>query len=67
MHITLNVAMDNDAFNDAAAEVSRILIELSDRVSLGDIELTDLQAIRVRDINGNTVGYFDVRPDLGNS
>ena len=67
MRITMTVAMDNEAFTDPAAEVSRILSEIALRVNLGGVDLTSEQGFRVFDINGNTVGYFDVRPDLGNS
>ena len=56
MNFTLEINCDNAAFgSNASGELSRILKELSDRVeSMGIIE----EEVRIRDINGNSVGSF---------
>lgn len=51
--LRLSMELGNDAFaDDAASEVARILRVLADRIEQG---LPD-EPIRLRDINGNTVG-----------
>lgn len=59
--VTITIDTDNAAFEDAgrAHETARILRELADR-----IEDTDLPngMLHLRDVNGNTVGQFEVEP-----
>ncbi len=59
MKITITIATDNAAFEDyPAGEVSRILAELARTVR--DREIRDLDAMKLRDSNGNTVGAVKV-------
>jgi hypothetical protein len=53
-HFAVHIATTNAAFEDDAApfEIARILRELADRVESDPDDL-----IRLRDINGNRVGY----------
>jgi hypothetical protein len=57
--LTITINLDNDAFHPDKGgpqfEVAWILRQLSDRYSNADAELTQ----RLRDSNGNTVGFAD--------
>lgn len=61
--ITITIETDNDAFTDpdAGVEVARILSEVAERAILTDGNLIELRDLRLRDINGNTVGMVYVR------
>jgi len=57
MQATIVVKMDNEAFADCPThELARILQELAEKIR--DKQSTD---IRLRDINGNTVGAYIVK------
>lgn len=56
MRFVLDIAVDNAAF-DEPGEVARILREVAERVD----GLVGVFSGGIRDINGNTVGTFDVR------
>ena len=59
MNATIEVEMNNAAFGDAPTlELARILRKLADDIEQSR-ELRDLPLLR--DINGNTVGWIDVR------
>lgn len=60
--LTVNIETGNAAFHDEEGEPSgheaaRILRELADRLEAGDT------SGKVRDINGNTVGSFELAED----
>lgn len=55
---TLNVEMDNAAFDNREWELSRILKELADQTIRGDFN--ESYDGKVRDINGNVVGIVKV-------
>lgn len=64
MKFELHMSTDNDAFaQDVQGEVARILLRLSKEISTGDAELVPNQPIRLRDVNGNRVGYAILQPD----
>ena len=57
MKITIEFAVDNAAFDELpASEAARIVREVSDRIEGGE------EGGMLRDINGNTVGRWDVAP-----
>ncbi len=57
MKITITLSTDNAAFaEDGGAEVARILRGLADDVE--NVACDDFEGQRLRDSNGNTVGYF---------
>lgn len=64
--ITITIETDNAAFgtsaNSIGHEVARILRETAKRLNEEAIDLRPCQPTRLRDINGNTVGHFEVRP-----
>lgn len=54
----LSLEMDNAAFDDdAALELARILRELADRIEQDGLDSGE--PIRLRDVNGNTVGQCE--------
>jgi hypothetical protein len=57
MKFTLEIDCDNAAFEDEmASEIARILRTTAKRVADGEDDM------RLRDVNGNTVGYAKVTP-----
>jgi len=56
MKVTLKINLDNDAFVDnRTKEIKRILLDIIDRIdNIDDI-------IFLRDINGNSVGKFEIK------
>ena len=55
--VTIKFSTANDAFSDAPGqEVARILHKLADTVA--PLELWEGEEVKLRDINGNTVGTF---------
>jgi hypothetical protein len=55
MTAIIRINMENAAFDEPASELSRILREIAERVENGDSDFT------VMDINGNSVGSFNIR------
>jgi hypothetical protein len=56
MKFEVQIATDNAAFEEGCGyEVARILRELADRVEESELRNGDL--LRLRDVNGNRVGY----------
>lgn len=50
---------DNDAFEDSlTSEVARILREIANKIENGD----DLGGGSVKDVNGNTIGSWELTP-----
>lgn len=63
--IEISIAVDNDAFGityqDQANEITRILDELSDKLSANPEHLSlASDSLKLKDINGNTVGFFSI-------
>lgn len=59
MKITIEINMDNAAFEDCnGTELARICRELADNFDTFPLEPTGTG--NIRDINGNTVGEWDV-------
>lgn len=59
MKLKLEIKMDNAAFEEnAGSEVARILRQIADEVDCRD--LLPGEEIRLRDINGNTVGQAKI-------
>ncbi len=56
---------DNQAFHQEGQEVARILRDLADQVEHLD-KLQECQ-LPLRDVNGNTVGYYQTWTDQGES
>lgn len=61
MKLTVEIAMDNAAFTEDNSEVSRILRELAETLD-GRLSADPYDTnIRLRDINGNTVGQARIK------
>lgn len=63
--IEISISVDNDAFGitytDQANEVARILDELSDKLVSRPKHLSlASDSLNLKDINGNTVGFFRI-------
>jgi len=63
--IEISISVDNDAFGitytDQANEVARILDELSDKLVNRPKHLSlASNSLNLKDINGNTVGFFRI-------
>jgi hypothetical protein len=63
--IEISISVDNDAFGityaDQANEVARILDELSDKLVNRPKHLSlASDSLNLKDINGNTVGFFRI-------
>lgn len=64
MAFTLNIETGNEAFTAApGAEIARILRLIADSLTLSDIPLGSDEFHAVRDINGNTVGRWELTTD----
>ena len=64
--LKLKINSDNQAFDQAEGqEVARILRDLADRLENLD-KLQECQ-LPLRDLNGNTVGYYQTWTDQGKS
>ena len=60
MKITINIDIDNAAFDgDTREELSRILSEQSSKVRFYPLDGLS-EPFGIKDINGNTVGEFEV-------
>ena len=61
MKATISINMNDAAFQDCAGnELSRILRELADSVEDSErCELVEFEK-KIRDVNGNTVGIFEI-------
>ena len=61
MNFHLNLACDNAAFDDGncSAEIARILRDVADQIEEGILG----KARDIRDINGNTVGQFELKQE----
>lgn len=59
MTIMLTMETDNAAFEgeNMAPEIARILRAVAD-----DIDANGVRGLKLRDVNGNTVGRFGVKP-----
>lgn len=61
MKLTITIDRDNAAFwEDASREASRILRDMADRID-GHPHFSPGHSQPLFDINGNEVGYFDVK------
>ena len=63
--LKLKIDTDNLAFDQEGQEVARILRDLADKLEHLD-ELQESQ-LPLRDLNGNTVGYYQTWTDQGES
>ena len=63
--LKLKIETDNQAFDQEGQEVARILRGLADQVEHLD-KLQECQ-LPLRDVNGNTVGYYQTWTDQGKS
>ena len=63
--LKLKLETDNQAFDHEGQEVARILRALADRLEYLD-KLQECQ-LPLRDLNGNTVGYYQTRTAQGKS
>ena len=63
--LKLKINSDNQVFDQEGQEVARILRDLADRLENLD-KLQECQ-LPLRDINGNTVGYYQTWTDQGKS
>ncbi len=60
MKIIITIKTDNAAFEDNPHEVSRILEELAETLK-GDPDTNMDGSITLRDINGNSCGFCEVK------
>lgn len=62
---SLQFSMANEAFDEPATEIARILRHVARRVENGELPDGDDTGfgMPVKDINGNTVGQWKVTPD----
>ena len=63
--LKIRIKTDNQAFDQEGQEVARILRNLADKLEHLD-ELQESQ-LPLRDLNGNTVGYYQTWTDQGES
>ena len=63
--LKLKLETDNQAFDQEGQEVARILRSLADKLEHLD-KLQESQ-LPLRDLNGNTVGYYQTWTDQGES
>jgi len=63
--LKLKINSENAAFDQEGQEVARILRDLADQVECLD-KLQECQ-LPLRDLNGNTVGYYQTWTDQGKS
>lgn len=63
--LKIRIKTDNQAFDQEGQEVARILRDLADKLEHLD-ELQESQ-LPLRDLNGNTVGYYQTWTDQGES
>jgi hypothetical protein len=56
MNATIKIQMNNAAFEEPAVELARILRDIADRIEGGEI-----MGFSIQDMNGNTVGTFQVK------
>ena len=63
--LKIRIKTDNQAFDQEGQEVARILRSLADRLENLD-KLQECQ-LPLRDLNGNTVGYYQTWTDQGES
>ena len=63
--LKIRIKTDNQAFDQEGQEVARILRDLADKLE----HLNELQEsqLPLRDLNGNTVGYYQTWTDQGKS
>jgi len=61
----IRIKTDNQAFDQEGQEVARILRDLADKLEHLD-KLQESQ-LPLRDLNGNTVGYYQTWTDQGES
>jgi hypothetical protein len=59
MQFELTINLDNAAFEDSS-ELPRILAELAERLRLGHRNMEADWNYHLRDVNGNSVGHFQV-------
>ncbi len=62
MKFTLSLSLNNSAFSDQnnGAEVARILRKIANNIE--ESNLQDGDKDNLRDVNGNLVGYVEVKP-----
>jgi len=63
--IEISISVDNDAFGityqDQANEITRILDDLSNKLNNHPEHLSlASDSLKLKDINGNTVGFFNI-------
>jgi len=63
--IEISISVDNDAFGityqDQANEITRILNDLSNKLNNHPEHLSlASDSLKLKDINGNTVGFFNI-------
>jgi len=63
--LKIRIKTDNQAFDQEGLEVARILRLLADRLEYQD-KFQECQ-LPLRDLNGNTVGYYQTWTDQGES
>lgn len=61
VRITLDIATDNVAFDDApASEVARIISDIASRINDGRLLVVSGERARLSDRNGSTCGHLSV-------
>ena len=63
--LKLKINSENAAFDQEGQEVARILRDLADR--LENLDKLQESQLPLRDLNGNTVGYYQTWTDQGKS
>ena len=63
--LKLKIDTDNLAFDQEGQEVARILRDLADK--LEHLDALQESQLPLRDLNGNTVGYYQTWTDQGES
>ena len=60
MKATIKIEMDNAAFEEPGPELARILRDLANAVETSELADPYDRNVKLRDINGNTVGELKV-------
>jgi hypothetical protein len=61
----LKIELGNDTMQDYR-DISRALKEVSEKLKNSDltrVQYLKMEPVKIRDINGNTVGFYQVVPD----
>lgn len=62
MKFTLQITLENDAMS-SEADIGRALVAIGKRLAAGSENAPEEQHEKIRDSNGNTVGFWEIAED----